>query len=287
MKPRLLDRSSVQRQPFVVRENRYPNFLKIWHYHAELELVVIKESTGTRFVGDSIEKFEPGEVILIGKNLPHMWLNDEIYFQEDPNLIAAAYTIHFREDFVGQAFLELAPTEVLGQLFKKAKRGIRFTNLNFPITEQLANLLATSNDFSRLLQFLQILYKLAKHDEIELLSSEGYRNTKIREGSDETHEFIFKNFNKPIKLADVAAIAGMNPSAFSRYFKRIHRKTFSRYLIEIRIGYACKLLMENKSNVSTVCYESGFNNISNFNKQFRKIMDMNPSEYVRLHHSSE
>ncbi len=284
MKPRLLDRSPAQSQPFIVRENRYPNFLKIWHYHAELELVVINESTGTRFVGDSIEKFEPGEVVLIGKNLPHMWLNDEKYFQEGSNLIASGYSIHFREDFVGQPFLELPPTEVLGQLFKKAKRGIRFTNLNFPITEQLANLLAESNDFSRLLQFLQILYKLAKYDEIELLSSEGYRNTKISEGSDETHEFIFKNFNKPIKLADVAAIAGMNPSAFSRYFKRIHRKTFSRYLIEIRIGYACKLLMENKSNVSTICYESGFNNISNFNKQFRKIMGMNPTEYVRMHH---
>ncbi len=283
MKPRLLDRSPAQSQPFVVRENRYPNFLKIWHYHTELELVVINESTGTRFVGDSIEKFEPGEVVLIGKNLPHMWLNDENYFQEGSDLIASGYSIHFREDFVGHQFLELPPTEILGQLFKKAKRGIRFTNLNFPIAENIATLLTESNDFSKLLQLLQILYKLAKHDETNLLSSEGYRNTKIREGSDKTHEYIFKNFKKSISLSEVAAIAEMNPSAFSRYFKRVHRKTFSRYLIEIRIGYACKLLMENKVTISEVCYESGFNNISNFNKQFRKIKGMSPSEYLRLH----
>ncbi len=284
MKPRLLNRSSAQSEPFVVRENRYANFLKIWHYHSELELVAIKESMGTRFVGDSIEKFEPGEVLLIGKNLPHMWLNDAAYFVPNSKLIAAAFSIHFKEDFVGQRFLNLPNTEQLAALFTRARRGIRFIDLKFSIIEEINNLIVEKDAFIKLIKLLQILHQLAKHENFVLLSSEGYLNPKIKDGSDKTQEYIFKNFNKPIKLADVAAIAGMNSSAFSRYFKRIHRKTFSRYLIEIRIGYACKLLMENKSNVSTVCYESGFNNISNFNKQFRKIMDMNPSEYVRMHH---
>ena len=282
MKPKLLNRSSAQKKPFVVRDNKYPNFLKIWHYHSELELVVIKKSVGTRFVGDSIEKFEPGEVVLIGKNLPHMWLNAEAYFQKNSTLTAAAYSIHFREDFVGDSFLNLEGTEHISALFKKAKRGIRFINLTFPIVEKIDQLIAEKDAFAKLMKFLFILNQLAKHDAISLLSSEGYLYTKGSDGSDKTHEYIFKNFNKSIQLADVAAIQGMNPSAFSRYFKRIHRKTFSRYLIEIRIGYACKLLMENKSNISTVCYESGFNNLSNFNKQFRKIMGMSPSEYVRL-----
>ena len=110
---------------------------------------------------------------------------------------------------------------------------------------------------------------------------------KPEEHSDKTHEYIFKNFTKQILLSDVAAIAHMNPTAFSRYFKRIHRKTFSRYLIEIRIGYACKLLIENKINVSSACYESGFNNISNFNKQFRNIMNMSPSQYIKQHRTVE
>ncbi|GJM34960.1 MAG: AraC family transcriptional regulator [Saprospiraceae bacterium] len=248
-----------------------------------MELVVIKESVGTRFVGDSIEKFEPGEVILIGKNLPHMWLNDDAYFQRNPGLIASAFSIHFREDFVGEGFLNLQSTELLSKLFEKAQRGIRFVDLNFPIEAEINQLIAEKDDFQKLLQLLQILYQLAKQENITLLSSEGYQTTKINEGSDETHKYIFKYFNKSIQLNDVAAVAGMNPSSFSRYFKRIHRKTFSRYLIEIRIGYACKLLMENKSNISSICYESGFNNLSNFNKQFRKLKGMNPSEYIKMH----
>ena len=273
----------MQRKSFAVRENRSPNFLKIWHYHAELELVVIKESVGTRFVGDSIEKFSPGEVILIGKNLPHMWLNDDAYFQENSQLVASAFSIHFREDFVGKEFLNLSSTAHLSNLFKQAKRGIRFVDLNFPIQALINQLIAENDDFQKLMQLLQLLQRLATHENSALLSSEGYLQAKISDGSDETHEYIFKNFNKPIQLNDVAAIAGMNPSAFSRYFKRIHRKTFSRYLIEIRIGYACKLLMENKTNISSICYQSGFNNLSNFNKQFKKIMKMNPSKYIRLH----
>lgn len=283
MKPKLLDRSSAQSVPFAVRENSYPNFLKIWHYHPELELVVIKESVGTRFVGDSIEKFEPGEVILIGKNLPHMWLNDATYFQGNPDLTASALSIHFREDFVGREFLNLDSTAHLSLLFEKAKSGIRFVDLDFPIQRVIHQLIAEKDAFQKLILLLDMLSQLAKHENISLLSSEGYLNTNINEGSDKTHEYIFKHFNTPIQLKDVAAIAGMNPSAFSRYFKRIHRKTFSRYLIEIRIGYACKLLMENKANISAICYESGFNNLSNFNKQFRKIKQMNPSEFIRLH----
>ena len=103
------------------------------------------------------------------------------------------------------------------------------------------------------------------------------------ENLDRIYEYIFKNFNTPIHSKDVAEVAHMNASAFSRFFKRVHRKTFTRYLNEIRVGYACKLLMENKNSVSSVCYESGFNNISNFNRQFKSIVGMSPSDYVRLH----
>ena|SRR6056297_1894396 len=100
---------------------------------------------------------------------------------------------------------------------------------------------------------------------------------------DKVYEYIFENFNQQITLKDVAKIANMNPSAFSRYFKRLNRKTFSRYLIELRIGFACKKLMERNENIAAICYESGFNNISNFNKQFKKITQKSPSEYLKQH----
>ncbi|NND04974.1 MAG: AraC family transcriptional regulator [Saprospiraceae bacterium] len=283
MKLRLIDRSLGHKRPFVVKEKRYPNFLKIWHYHPELELVVIKESVGTRFVGDGIEKFRPNEVVLIGKNLPHMWQNDEEYFQPNSGLMASALSIHFREDFVGSEFLQHSSAQHLLELFARAKRGIKFNNLRFPVQSAIQQLMQEKDDFQKLIKLLLILHQLAKHSDTSFLSSEGYSNTRISEVSDSIHEYIFENFNRPIRLEDIAAIAGMNTSAFSRYFKRIHRKTFSRYLIEIRIGYACKLLMENKKSISSICYESGFNNLSNFNKQFLKVKQMNPSQYIRLH----
>lgn len=284
MKPQLLNRTSKQRKPFSVKKNSYPNFLKLWHYHPELELVVIIDSIGTRFVGDSIEKFQPGEIILIGKNLPHMWLNDEDYFIPTTNLKAEAYCIHFQEDFMGEHFLNLPISSHLLELFKLANRGIRFNNLDFPVIEHVQQLFLEQDEFEQLLLLLKLMDLLANHKDKVLLSSEGYFNSNIKDGSDAIHEYIFQNFKKPIQLADVAAVAEMNPTAFSRYFKRIHRKTFSQYLIEIRIGYACKLLIENKLNISDICYKSGFNNLSNFNKQFKKIMKMNPSDYIRKHH---
>ena len=287
MKPRLLNRSNEQRQAFSIKRNRFPNFLKIRHYHPELELVYIAESTGTRFVGDSIEKFEPGEIVLLGKNIPHMWLNDKDYFQSNTDLVADALCIHFKEDFTGKPFLELTGTEPLAELFKNARRGIRFIDLDFPAAEMMEDLAEEQDEFQQLLKFLALLHRLAKHQQIKLLSSEGYLERKPEEHSDKTHEYIFKNFTKQILLSEVAAIARMNPTAFSRYFKRIHRKTFSRYLIEIRIGYACKLLIENKIKISSACYESGFNNISNFNKQFRNIKYMSPSQYIKKHRTVE
>ena len=97
------------------------------------------------------------------------------------------------------------------------------------------------------------------------------------------YEYIIKNFKENITLTDVANVAHMNPSAFSRFFKRVNRKTFSEYLNEVRVGYSCKLLIENKNNISEICFESGFNNISNFNRQFKKTMQYSPTEYIKLH----
>jgi AraC-like DNA-binding protein len=142
--------------------------------------------------------------------------------------------------------------------------------------------------FNKTVTFLNILNRLSSHKEYKLLASSGYiKSFKVKTNKtlDKVYAYIFKNFNKGISLEEVAKIANMNPTAFSRLFKRVNGKPFSRYLSEIRIGYACKLLLEQKANISEVCYEVGFNNISNFNRQFKIIMACNPSEYIKLHNS--
>lgn len=288
MELHLLNRSSKNDSSFTVTHNSYPYFLKVWHYHPEFELVYVEKSTGTRFIGDSIQKFKPGEVILLGKNLPHMWLNDDSYFKANAPHAAVGTAVHFKEDFLGERLYQSPEFSHIGKLLKRASRGIKF---NFKgkknIAAKFENLL-TQDSFLRVLELLSLLNTLAKHRNFELLASVGYVNSLENQGSarlDKVYSYVFDNFKKSISAQEVADLVGMNPSAFSRFFKRMHRKPFSSYLNEIRIGYACKLLLEQEGSITSAVYESGFNNISNFNRQFKKIKNMSPSEYIKFHQS--
>lgn len=281
MKLHLINRSSAEHCSWTVKRNIGKSFLKIWHYHPELELVLVLKSTGIRFIGDSIEKFDQDDLIMIGKNLPHMWMNDTAYFEEDSDLMAESIAIHFREDFLGKHFFSVPEMSHISELIQRSRNGIRFLNVAQELHKNIQKLIQESG-FERSIQFIRILDQLARHQPYKLLASEGYLNSLEHANSkhlDKIYEYIFNNFRKTIDLETAAQISNMNPSAFSRSFKRINQKTFTRYINEIRIGYACKLLIENKLNITTICYESGFNNLSNFNRQFKSIMDMSPSEY--------
>lgn len=288
MKLHLLNRTSIENSSFTVKKNSYPYFLKIWHYHPELELVLIEKSSGTRFIGDSIKKFNEGEVILIGKNLPHMWLNDEIYFKEASDLTAEAIAIHFKKEFFGADFLAAPELKQIADLIDRAERGIEFSGIGKNTINAIKGLL-NLDPFNRMLRFIEILNVLAKHKEYQQLSSMGYINSFSKTENkrlQKIYEYVFRNFKDSIQASNVANEIGMNSSAFSRFFKRLHRKTFTRYLNEIRIGYACKLLLEDKQSITAVAYESGFNNISNFNKQFRIIKGTSPRSYVEYYTST-
>jgi AraC-like DNA-binding protein len=285
LKLHLLDRRNADNRSFSVKHHSYPYFLKIWHYHPELELVLIKKSTGTRFIGDSVEKFEPGEVVLIGSNLPHMWVNDDAYFAANATLVAEAVGIHFKEDFLGTEFFEIPEMRHISQLFIRAKQGITFLKVKTSTLDKIMHL-DLVDDFEKTLKLIEILHDLAAVSSYRLLSSIGFINSfnKTENKSlDRIYEFVFKNFTSPIGSKDAAEVANMNSSAFSRYFKRIHRKTFTRYLNELRVGYACKLILENKTNITAICYDCGFNNISNFNRQFKIITTCSPTEYMEKH----
>ena len=156
MRLHLLDRSSLKNNSFNVTRNSYPYFLKIWHYHAELELVLTLKSSGTRFIGDNIEQFNVNEIILIGKNLPHMWLNDKEYFEENSKLMAQAIAIHFKEDFAGNTFFNMPEMNAIKKLFDNAQYGVRFfgdLSLVIKRIKKLENL----KGFDKTVSFLKIL----------------------------------------------------------------------------------------------------------------------------------
>ena len=285
MRLHLLDRSSIDNTSITVSHNCYPHFLKIWHFHEELELVYILKSSGTRFIGDHIGKFDRGELVLIGKNVPHMWLNDDSYFDKENPLEAEAVAIHFKENFAGQTFFSLPEMSAISKLLAKASQGIRFFDLTDTLKNNLLNL-SNYNDGIRFLRILEILLELAQTESFEILSSNGFINTFHKTADDKMnniYEFVFNNFHNAISAKDVANHIHMNPSAFSRFFKNTHRKPFTRFLNEIRVGFACKLLLENKESITHIAFISGFGNISNFNRQFKLIKGETPRSYLKRH----
>lgn len=289
MKLHLLNKTKFDTTSFSVSINEYNHFLKLWHYHPELELVVIIKSTGTCFIGDSIEKFEENDIVLIGKNLPHKWLNDDEYFLKKSELRAKALAVHFDEDFLGDIFNRAPEMKPIRNLIERASRGIRFHEVDNTLKSKIINL-NENGVFDRTIKFIEILYELANCNNYKLISSLGFRNpsdNSIDNDLDKMYNYIFDNFRINLSSKDVADYINMNHSSFSRFFNRVQRKTFTKYLNEIRVGFACKLLLEAKKDITTICYESGYNNISNFNRHFKEIKNMSPTDFIKLHENNK
>lgn len=287
MKAQPISRTVVEDQSIMLSKHNYDNFLNLWHYHPEIELAVILESTGTRFVGDSIKKFEPGEVIMIGKNLPHLWLNDKAYFSDKSDLKARAHVIHFHKNFP-DILSNIPEMGKILDLFERAQQGIKFEETSNSWIISTINSMFDLHGLNRYLAVLDVLKFLAEQEDYHLLSSAGYLKSFTRTKDNRMRkvlEYIMNNFTKDISLTDVAEHVNMNASSFSRYFKRANKKTFTKSLNEVRVGFACKLLIEKRLNISEVCYRSGFNSVSNFNRRFKEIKQMTPTEYIRNHPS--
>lgn len=280
MNPEYLDRRVTANSSISVTHLRDKHFIKLFHYHAQIEIVAIVQSTGTRFVGDSIAEFEPGEIVVIGKDLPHMWQNSNVYFQAENDNTAEAVTIHLGLSFLENDLTKLPENSGIKDLLYKSIRGVLFKNQTATFNKLLT--LDKEVGFQKFLKILDILNDLGTCNDIELLASDGFmERISVSHESRiyQVHQFIMNNFKKDINLTQVADVANMNASAFSRYFKKNQGKTLVHYINDIKIGYACKLLLNDRMSVIEVCYESGFKNVSNFNKQFRKKYGMSPREY--------
>lgn len=285
MKPKLLGQNIGINHSLNFHKDVLPHFLRVYHFHAELELVYIKKSTGTRFLGNSIENFKAGDLVLIGENLPHMWQNDPVYFQDNNSLVAEALVVHFRKDFAGKDFLERPELASVKRLLELSARGIQFRGKRISAIVAEIEKLAEQNEFKRLMTLIQLLKLLSTCRDYKILVSPGFIDTwsqtehRRLEG---IYAFVYSNFKDRISLAKVANLAGMHSSAFCRFFKRTTGKTFFHFLNEVRVGYACRLLIDSRYNISEVAYACGYNNLSNFNRQFKAINGRTPTEYIML-----
>jgi AraC-like DNA-binding protein len=262
--------------------DEYDYFYNPWHYHPEMELTLVIKSFGQRQVGDSIENFGPGDLVLVGSNLPHVWKNDEVFLQKNTTMKAQAVVVKFLPEFAGKGFFDRPEMNKMRHLTKELTPfGVKLTGKLRERVEQVMLKLPAMDDAERFIRLLDILDMISKSDDYRLLASLSYRNEK----AENTHrvnivlDYIMEHYQEDLRLETVAAQINMNKNAFCRFFKKGTRKSLFDVIQEVRIGKACQHLLETDMNVLQICYACGFGNISGFNKTFKKITGTTPLSY--------
>jgi AraC-like DNA-binding protein len=285
MKPQHLKIQTSADQSFSVRKDMTQDVNNRWHYHTEVEMICFQKGTGTQFVGDDIKRFMPGDVVLVGSDLPHYWRYDAVS-NEKPIAEPYATVIHFYENFLGERFMNLPESKVIKNILEKAKRGLLIRGKEAERIALQIEKIYTAEGLSKIIALLDCLLMVANIPQLTLLSSIGFK-PDFREAENERmnniYNFALNNFKKKISLDEIAAIADLVPNSFCRYFKMRTGKTFSKFMVDIRIGYACKLILENRLDVKQICFESGFNNFSCFHKNFKSITGKTPKLYQETH----
>ena len=256
-------------------------FDKPWHFHKEYELVLINKSQGTKFIGNNVFDFDEGDLTLIGSNIPHLFRNNEDYYSKNMKLKASSIFIHSTKNFLGEDFFDIPEMKLVQRLLDKSSLALE---IHGRTKSYIIRRLHEMNDQmppQRLLSLMEILIRLSQSRELKPLLSNDFsaNNNGDTEKINKVFEFIMKNYTKQIYVNEIASKLNMSVPSFSRYFKHHTRKTFTDYVTEIRIGYACRLLMENNLSISEISYKSGFDNLSNFYRQFKKITSIVPKEY--------
>ena len=283
MQPKLEKIPSVYSSSLAAKREITPYMDYPWHYHPEFEIIFVEKSYGIRFMGNHIGNFMDGDLMFISPNLPHVWKNDKAFYQRNKNLFVDVYVIHFLEhDF--KEFFDLPEFTRIKQLFVLGKQGMLIKGNRHQEIAELVKETVLSSGVDRLILFLRTLNVLSTTKEYELLSSPGYiscADTGDAERINTVMNFIIKNYAQEINIEGIASLANLTESSFCRYFKARTHKTFSQFLNEIRILNACKFLVRTNLTITQVCYETGYNNISHFNRQFKLITGLTAKEYKK------
>jgi AraC-like DNA-binding protein len=269
---------------FIVFRETGTSFPCPWHYHPEYELVLITSSTGRRMVGDHIGYFEKDDLVFMGPKLPHVWANDPQYINGEADHLADGIVIQFVESFLGEQFLNIPEMANFKKVLELSERGMVIRGKTREKINALMKAMIDMNGLKRLSALFTIFDLLSSTTEYELLASPGFvQNTQLSCSNrfSKVTEYIMRNFDKDITLPEVASASNMAITTFCNFFKEHYRVTFIEYLNNVRIGYACKLLADKNKNVVEIAYDSGYKSLANFNKQFKKVKDMSPTEYRR------
>ena len=274
--------------PLKTRFFDYEHFSYPLHFHSEYEIIYIKEGTGTRFLGNSITKFQAGDILLIGSNLPHFMKSDDAYHSGNADLRVKGTIIQFEKEFMYSAINHYSHFVKIKNLFQESQRGIYFTASSFPKLQDLIERIPLENGLNQMMLFLEILKEMSETENRQTISTTDFVNETIYDTAriDKIMSFLNKNYTRHISLEEIASFAAMNASAFCRYFKSKTGKSFKNYILDMRIGYACKLLLMEDISISQLSSQCGFETISHFNKTFKKNTGYVPSQYRKTMLSS-
>lgn len=262
----------------------YPFFGAKWHYHPEYELHLTRSTTGVMMVGDYIGEFKPGCLVLTGPNVPHNWVSD---IAPGKLIRNRDMLIQFTPEWAERVTGLCSELGSINPLFEDAVYGVEFSGETAVSGRRLLAQMGEVSGAERIVLFLQLMIALAADP------SERRRLSRLapkREPAslppelDVAMKYVLENYSEEIDLHQVANLCGLEPQAFSRFFKRHTGHTFARYVILARIYAACSLLTQTYRPITDICFEVGFNNIANFNRQFFKICHRTPSDYRRSAH---
>lgn len=254
----------------------------VWHYHPEIELVYVNGGSGKRQIGSHVSYYNDGDLILIGSNLPHCGFTDDQTGNKNETVI------QMKPDFLGMSFMELPEIKNIGLLFNEAKGGIAFGRETMDKVGARIEAMEHLPQFERLMAMLSILNDLHLAKDIKILNAAGFSmETQIQDNDriNSVFNHVKDNFQNPITLEEMADLVSMTVPSFCRYFKKVTNKTFTRFVNEYRVVHASKLLAEKQIGITEICFESGFNNFSYFNKTFRELTGKSASEWRKQYRS--
>lgn len=269
---------------FYVEHMKFPYFPNPLQFHPDIEILYIIHGSGTRFVGDSVDHFGPGDLVMIGQNVPHVWYSDKKYTQENSNLSSEVIFILFKTEIFGEQFWQLPESKSILKLIQLSKRGIKLTGKTRNEVSSLMRSISSSVGFNRITLLFSILEIIASQKEYQFLASPIVQNTINESDSDrlnKVYKYVINNFHQEITLEKASSIASLSTPAFCRYFKKRTNKTFIQFLNEIRISNACRLLAEEDFPVARICFNCGYTNVSYFIRQFKGITGLTPLSYKK------
>jgi len=265
-----------------IKEIKAPSINDQLHVHNVYEIALILKGSGKRIVGDNVEYFTDNDLVFVGRLLPHASYIGKDFLSTNQDF--HALVIYFQPDWFNENLLESSDFVRLKKLLKDIDRGIKILGKSNSRTLKAILDLKNSSGLERIVKLLDILDFISRSEEYKCLATEGYLNSYGQNDVDrlsDVYKYIMKNYTEVIKLSKISSIANMTTTSFCKYFKSKTGKTFSSFVNEVRIGQACKLILNENLNISEICYSCGFNNLTNFNRNFKHFTTLTPSDYKR------